>query len=203
MSDAGDEIRWARRVRQDQIRRLYTLDAKGIVDEELIDEVGYGLYARCESIRVATEAHGGRAACRKCGAIIEHRWEKDRPMVCGACGWETTWGAYLKLYQRRQLHGGNAYPFFLEYLERWPKARTSRDKLLAIDWLIHACHVATGMPWARPAATNLIEGSATELTRFLDELAYGPGSTPGLGETRAAWQRLREERFFPGSRGKR
>jgi hypothetical protein len=36
----ADEIRWSRRVKPEMIRRLYTLDAKGIVDEDLINEVG-------------------------------------------------------------------------------------------------------------------------------------------------------------------
>ncbi|MEX2225792.1 MAG: hypothetical protein WEB52_05000 [Dehalococcoidia bacterium] len=40
----ADEIKWARRVRPETIRRLYTLDAKGIVDDELIDEVGYAFF---------------------------------------------------------------------------------------------------------------------------------------------------------------
>lgn len=194
-----DEVRWARRVPKDKIRRLYTLDAKGIVDEELIDDVGYSIYARCESIRLVTEAHAGRVTCPRCAAAIERpHGDKEAPLGC-ECGWETRWGEYLKSYQRKQLFGGNAFPAFQEFLERWSKARTPRDKLLAIDWLIHACHLPANFPWARPAATNLIEGTASELAAFLDELAYGDGSTPGLGETREAWQRLRAEKFFPGS----
>ena len=63
-----DEIKWARRVRPETIRALYTLDAKGIVDEELIDEVGYAMLARCESIRTVTRAHSGRATCPRCKA---------------------------------------------------------------------------------------------------------------------------------------
>ncbi|MBI5289694.1 MAG: hypothetical protein HY873_12045, partial [Chloroflexi bacterium] len=51
MMAGADEIQWARRVKPEVIRRLYTRDAKGIVDEELIDEVGYAMYARCHSIR--------------------------------------------------------------------------------------------------------------------------------------------------------
>ena len=59
----ADEIKWSRRVKPVSIRRLYTLDAKGIVDEDLINEVGYAMYARCLSIRTATRAHSGRAMC--------------------------------------------------------------------------------------------------------------------------------------------
>jgi len=199
----SDELKWARRVHRDKICRLYLLDAKGIADEELVNDVGYATYARCESIRIATEAHHGRVACRKCGDVIERAGHDKSELLRCACGWSKTWGEYLTSYQRKQLYGGSALADFLAFLERWPSARTYRDKLLAIDTLIHACHLPPRMPWARPAATNLIEGTASELAVFLDELAYGPQSTAGLDEGRAEWQRVRSERFFPGARGPR
>ena len=196
-----DEIRWARRVRQDKIRRLYTLDAKGIVDEELIDEVGYAMLARCESIRIATRAHAGKATCPRCGAKVEHAWKKHEPLEC-ACGWGTTWGEYLKTYQGKQLYGGNAYPMFRAFIDRWPAARTPRDKMLAIDALIHAVHGQFQGAMARPAACNLIEGTARELIGFLDELAYGPQSTEGIAESRREWDaQVDASRFAAWKRG--
>lgn len=184
--DGADEVRYARRVRQDKIRRLYALDAKGIIDGELIDDVGYAMLARCESIRIATRAHAGKATCPRCRAKVEHNWVKTEPLVC-PCGWATTWGAYLKTYQGRQLHGGNAYPAFRAFIDRWPAARSPRDKMLAIDALIHAVHGEFRGGPGRPAACNLIEGTAKELVRFLDELAYGDASTPGIAEARASY----------------
>jgi hypothetical protein len=71
-------------------RRLYALDAKGVQDEEPVNEAGYAIYARCESIRIATEAHAGRATCRSCRAAMPHRWVRDEPLVCESCGWATT-----------------------------------------------------------------------------------------------------------------
>jgi hypothetical protein len=182
----ADELRYARRVRPDKIRRLYTLDAKGIVDDELIDEVGYAMFARCQSIRVATRAHAGKATCPRCRSRIDHQWDKAAALRC-ACGWETTWGEYLKSYQGKQLHGGQAYPIFRSFIDRWPEARTPRDKMLAIDALIHACHGEWQGGPGRPAACNLIEGSMSELIPFLDELAYGPQSSEGIAEARAEW----------------
>lgn len=182
----ADEIKWARRVRQDKIRRLYTLDAKGIIDEELIDDVGYAMLARCEAIRTATRAHFGRAACPRCTSIIEHNGDKDALLSC-ACGWSTTWGEYHRTYKGKQLVGGGAYPMFRAFIERWPQARTPRDKMLAIDALIHAAHGEFKGGMGRPAACNLIEGTMHELVRFLDDLAYGDASTAGLRETKAQW----------------
>jgi hypothetical protein len=182
----ADEIKWARRVQPDKIRRLYALDAKGIVDEELIDEIGYAMYARCLSIRDATRAFFGRANCPRCRAEVKHDGQKDDVLVC-ACGWSTTWGEFHRTYKRKQLFGGNAYPVFAAFINRWPLARTARDKMLEIDGLIHSVHDDAQGRWARPAACNLIEGRMTELIPFLDELAYGPQSTPGVDEHRRAW----------------
>jgi len=188
----ADEIRWARRVPQETIRRLYTLDAKGIVDQELIDEAGYAFYARCLHIQVVTRAHFGRATCPRCRSEIRRAsddwraWRKDERMGC-SCGWNTTWGEYQRSYKGKQLVGGNAYPVFKAFVNRWPLARTPRDKMLEIDGLIHACHEDALKRWARPAACNLIEGRMTEMIPFLDELAYGPQSTVGLEERRREW----------------
>jgi len=38
------EVQWAPRVNPSTIRRLYEIDARGIADEDLIDEVGYALF---------------------------------------------------------------------------------------------------------------------------------------------------------------
>ncbi len=188
----ADEVRWSRRVKPEVIRRLYTLDAKGVVDEDLINEVGYAMYARCLSIRAVTRAHAGKAMCPRCRSDVLRadpdwkRWKKDEPMVC-PCGWETTWGAYHKTYQGKQLHGGGAYPMFRGFIDRWAASRTPRDKMLAIDALIHECHGQFKGAMGRPAACNLIEGTMHELVDFLNELAYGDLSTPGVGEVRTRW----------------
>ena len=183
----ADEIKWARRVKPEKIRRLYTLDAKGIVDEELIDEVGYAMYARCCSIRAATRAHGGKAECPRCRSIITHSWKKQEALTC-TCGWQATWGEYLKSYQGKQLHGGQAYGMFRGFIDRWPEAKSPRDKMLAIDAMIHACHGEWRGAIGRPAVCNLVEGTMYELVAFLDELAYGDQSTPGIGESGARWK---------------
>jgi hypothetical protein len=49
-----ERIQWANRVSQIKIWQLYQSDARGILDEELIDEVGIALYARAQSILLLT-----------------------------------------------------------------------------------------------------------------------------------------------------
>jgi len=180
----ANSLRWARRVHPDVIRRLYASDARGIQDEDLVNEAGYAIYARCESIRVATEAHFGRATCSRCRSVIVRAgWSKEELMRCD-CGWSLTWAEYHQTYKRKQLVGGKAYPFFTEFIESWPGMKMYRDKLLAIDKLIHALHVDATHGFARPAACNLIECTLREALALMNELAYGASSTPGVSDTK-------------------
>ena len=114
-------------------------------------------------------------------------WTKDEPMVC-ACGWETTWGEYHKTYKGKQLLGGNAYPHVPRVHRPLAACRARRaTRCSPSTRLIHACHGRAQERYARPAACNLIEGRMSELIPFLDELAYGPQSSPGVQEQRRTW----------------
>jgi hypothetical protein len=87
---SDEKICWARHVSREKIRQLYRQDAQGIVDEELIDEVGTALYARCQSILLLSSAQ----VCRpRRGEVFGVRWEDecddDDVAVCptAGCGW--------------------------------------------------------------------------------------------------------------------
>jgi hypothetical protein len=181
---------WAPRVAQWKVRRLYENDAAGICDEELIDDVGTLLLARCESFITAVEATAGRAACPRCGSVVNHRGDRSELLRC-ACGWELSWGEYFGTIQHRQLSGAEpVLALFRDYLARYPAARAPHQKVLQIDRLLHGFHwfFKNNTP-TRPVAINLIEGRLGEVLALLDELSYGPGSTRGLPETRAEWER--------------
>jgi hypothetical protein len=109
--------------------------------------------------------------------------DDGRAIRCASCDWQEARGTYHKTFQGKQLRGLNFEPELDAYLTNFPRARTGREKMLAIDMLIHAVHTGT----AKPAATNLLAGKAGELTLFLDRLAYGEGSTPGVEGRKAAW----------------
>jgi hypothetical protein len=68
MEGTSVPIRWAPKVRQEQIWRLYQNDARGLIDEELIDEVGWALYSRCQSILWVTDRN--RVPCPRCHHVI-------------------------------------------------------------------------------------------------------------------------------------
>jgi predicted RNA-binding Zn-ribbon protein involved in translation (DUF1610 family) len=182
---------WAPRIRQSLIRRLYETDARGIYDDELLDEVGWGLVARCESFITAVEAARGRVKCPSCGQVVEHRADPAEQLRCRACGWEMPWRDYFKTFQHKQLSGAEAVlALFQEFVDQFPSVRDPRQKMLLIDRLIHGFHYNLHYGPTRAAGVNLIEGRYHEVVEFLDRLSYGPGSTPGTRQARREWRQV-------------
>ena len=184
-------VQWASRVNPVLVRRLYETDARGIVDEELIDKVGYALYARCQSILQATEAHAGRVICPACGTLVIRAsppQDKGAMLDCAGCGWRVRWADYFKTIQDKHLVGGGAVAFHAEFVERFRSATSPQAKMLAIDRLIHAFHWELVQRPGRSAARELIYAkNYQELLTFLDTLTYGEQSSPTLRATKAAW----------------
>lgn len=192
-------VRWARPVRPDKVRRLYETDARGITDEALIDDVGCALFLRCRSILAVTQAARGRVTCPRCAQTISragtgnNAQSRAERLHCASCGWHTTWDRYRQTYQGQQLYGAGGVEAFQTFLTRFDQAHTAREKLFAIDRLIHAFHynltAGAKKPTAsRPAAANVLEGSLADVVGFLDRLSHGDAATPEMRETRAAYE---------------
>jgi hypothetical protein len=62
------------------------------------------------------------------------------------------------------------------YLHGYPLARTTEERMVCIDQLIHAFHISlqTG-GFNRSFANNLIEGSHDQVVELLDGLSAAPG----------------------------
>ncbi len=201
---------WAPRLRKSLIWQLYENDARGILDEELIDEAGWAIYSRCKSFNAAVEAVRGKVECPACSQVIQHSVQPDELLHCPGCGWELPWRDYFHTIQHQQLSGDvQVTDLFQGFIDRFPSARTPQEKMLLIDALLHGFHwnMITGP--RRATAVNLIQGRYHEVVEFLDRLSYGPGSTPGLKEAHAewrgkiefaaqAWQDTRLKRLFEG-----
>ena len=180
---------WAPRIAQEDIRRLYALDAAGIYDEELLDKIGWGLKARCESFLNANQAVAGNITCPSCsGEIHHHATSKKDLLTCPSCQWSATWGDYFATIQHKQLSGAEpVLVFFAEFVERFPQAKTAQEKMFRIDRLLHGFHYYGKTP-TRPVAINLIEGRLSEVMDFLDALSFSEHSTDGVQQQRAEWQ---------------
>jgi hypothetical protein len=179
---------WAPRLPRALIRRLYELDAQGIYDNDLLDEVGWGLYHRCQSFIAAVEAVRGRAACPRCGAIVLHQVQPEEILGC-TCGWQLPWKDYFRTIQRKQLSGADpVLQFFGEFVSGFPTAEKPTQKMLLIDRLLHGFHYHMKYGPTRATGVNLIEGNLHEVIDFLDRLTYGESSTPGIQQMRQEWR---------------
>ena len=196
MQQGRDAIRWTRRVSQSKLRRLYERFCQGIVDGELIDDVGITLYMRCRDILTIKQARQGHVRCPVCDRegrerFIERRNGLEEQIRCPTCGWEIVWHDYLRSAQRRQLHSGGATAAFEGFIQRYDRAFSPREKMLAIDRLIHEFHYSLkflpDQP-TRPAGVNLIQGRMTDVAQFLDDLTTGRLDDPELQRSREAWE---------------
>lgn len=168
-------IRWAARLPSRLLERLYESDARGLRDTELCDDVGFRLYARCQTfLRVS----GREVECPRCKTAFGVAREGPTRCPGRGCRWSTDFAAYRESVQNHYAHPGRAIGAFREFHRRYPSAKSYADKILAIDALIHSFHVdeATGEP-AKSVASKLLEGNKTDVVRFLDELsAVDPGA---------------------------
>ena len=197
MLQGRDAIRWTWRVSRTKLRQLYERFAEGIVDRELIDDVGITLYLRCRDILTVKRAREGRQVrCPICDrarqeVFVERRNGLDELIRCPVCGWEIVWHDYVRTVKRRHLNAGGATEAFEGYLARYERARSPREKMLAIDRLIHEFHFSLrelpDLP-TRPAGVNLIQGKMTAVAQFLDDLTAGRLGDPDMQRTRDAWE---------------
>jgi hypothetical protein len=143
----------------------------------------------------ATEASRGRITCPRCEHIVMRRatgpWDnRDEIVACESCGWHVRWRDYFQTFQHKHLTGGGATAMHRAFVEQFERARSPREKMLAIDRLIHTFHWELVSNPGRSAARELIYAKNNrELLTFLDRLTYGEGSTSGLREQKAVWDR--------------
>ena len=172
-------IRWAPRLRPALLKRLYDADARGIRDEELCEEVGARLHARCHTFLLVSR---GEVECPACAATF--RVERQGETRCPACAWSTTYEEYHRSKRHHEAFTGRAVAAFLEFHDSYPRARSYGERIVRIDQLIHSFHheEKTGAP-VKSVASKLLEGNKDEVVRFLDRLS---GIDP---ERKQAWRR--------------
>lgn len=170
---------WAPRLERDDISRLYSSEAKGLMDENLLDEVAYGLYARALSILEVTRVHTtGQITCPVCQESVHRNnptADKQDLLTC-RCGWELTWEKYFNTYQRKQLVGGSAIPIVQNAVDTFAACTTPEEKMRWIDNLIHAFHWQLEHGDCRLVASNFIDGNTAQIVELIYTLAYGEGS---------------------------
>ena len=179
--------RWGGRVAKHKIARLYEDDASGMHDEDLINDVAFTLLARCKSMLIVEAARNGRAACPVCEAIVAHEANKGAVLECENCDWSGSWNDYRASMDGLHLIAPGLQPFVREYIKRLPLAKTPKERMYWIDWLIHRCHwEGTALP-GQPGAVCLIRGRASDVNAFLDNLSAGTHRSPGDDHLGSLW----------------
>ena len=193
---------WAPRLRKLHIQRLYQSCGQGLLDEELVDEVGFALYSRCISLLEVSEAIRGNPPCPRCGATAQIDSAPDPFARCTACGWLCSWDEYQKTYQRKGLFAGGMEPFVKDFVHKFPATRSYPQRMVLIDTLIHRFHwESEGIDDGRPGATSLIEGKMKDIMAFLDDLTYGDKVPPEIEQTREEWRRKWHENAWSSRKG--
>jgi len=195
------EIEWSPRVSLAKIRALYVNEARGTCDDELIEEVGFGLLARCQSILEYTRAcDEGVVRCMRCAkqgqnSFIQRNMHKSSALLrCPTCGWQVRWRVYKAESENYdgQLRAGHAAAAFARYLAIYPNCRTREEKIIAIDRLIHEFHwilVKEGQPARanKTAGVNLLRGNIGQVLNLLNELTYGENTPTELLLQKSWW----------------
>ena len=195
---------WAPRLRKSQIERLYRSSGQGLIDEELIDDVGFSLYSRCSSMLQVSAAIRGNPPCPKCAATAQVDGEPTPFARCPNCGWICPWDQYQKTYQRKGLFAGGLEPFVKDFVQKFPTAPSHRARMVLIDQLIHRFHWESDdndNPNGRPGATSLIEGTMKDIVEFLDRLTFGDEIPPEIERTREEWRRKWQANAWSQGRG--
>ena len=183
---------WAKQIKRETILKLYSLHAKGIFDDDLVDEVAYAMFARAESIIKVTKAHSeGILKCPVCSHIIHYNVYNPNYVVLCECGWNVTRTGLHKTYKGKQLVGGAAISIIEDAVKSFPAKASYNDKMFWIDKIIHSFHgelndmrEKTGLAF-RPVARNFIEGSLLQVVDLIYYLAHG--DSPDFVKSRAEW----------------
>ena len=198
MKQGRDALTWSPLLPKGRLRQLYLTEARGIYDDELIEDVGMYLYMRCKDILTVHRAREDKKVrCPVCqGAqrdtLIQRCGGRSEVLTCPVCGWKIVWEDYLKAVKRKQLNAGGAVKAFENFVNDFGNTDSARTRMLAIDRLIHEFHYSAKerpeQP-TRPVGANLIAGHLESVIEFLDKLTAGEFCAPEMKSVRDEWNR--------------
>lgn len=165
-----NRYRWSPKVSRQDLKRLYEADSKGLLDEELVDKIGFTLYARCVQGRDTwQDIEHGRLKCHHCGNMLY----SEKLMQC-SCGYQYIFRDYMRSFRKENMPSGAATHIFNAFIVDWEKARNYQRKMQLIDNLIHEFHInLTSGVKGRFVGINLIDGTKKQIADLILTLAYG------------------------------
>jgi hypothetical protein len=166
-----NKYKWAEKVSRNKLIKLYQDEAKGLLDEDLLDDIGYTFYTRCKQARDTREhLEEGEIICHFCGAV--HKAADYTALIACPCGNYYTYREYRRSCNSNNVPGGRATEIFKAFMDKWLRCKSVSEKMLAIDELVHECHVSamTGVK-GRSVCMNLVEGTLSQIKNMLEMLA--------------------------------
>lgn len=160
---------WPAKLDIHKLKKLYMLDAKGIYDEVLADEVGLILYIRCKYGKEDMERiEKSIIRCHNCGKEIGGEGDFRQ---C-ECGYQYSFREYRRSFRRNNMPTGAAAKVFDEYMVKWSLAKGYSEKMILIDTLLHEFHLSlVSGAVHRPVAMNFIDGTRKQVEEVIGELA--------------------------------
>ena len=169
--------RWSPKLSRQILIKLYKKDELGIQDEELVDEVGYTLSARCLQGRDESRLkESGKLKCHHCGETLQAK-SRVTLMEC-KCGHQYIFRDYMRSFRTNNMPSGAAAAIFNAFIENWQYAKGYTTKMRLVDNLIHEFHINlnSGVK-GRFVGINLIEGTKKQIGDLILDLAYGGGNS--------------------------
>lgn len=166
-----NKCKWADKVSRNKLVKLYQDEAKGLLDEDLLNEIGYTFYTRCKQARDTRERlEKGEIICHYCGTV--HQAASYTALISCPCGYYYTYREYRRSCNANNVPGGRAAEIFRAFSDNWLLCKSVSEKMLLIDRLVHECHVSTmtGVK-GRSVCMNLMDGTLTQIKDMLDMLA--------------------------------
>ena len=165
-----NDCRWPAMVSRRDLKRLYESDAKGMMDEALLNDIGFTMYTRCVISREVYDLmEKGKVKCLHCGKVLEYA----ELMEC-SCGQRYTYREYRQSYRANNMPRGEASGIFDKFTADWERVKENAAKMRLIDNLIHEFHISSiAGTRNRPVGVNLIQGTKEQVTALIEELAYG------------------------------
>ena len=169
VSDKYNIFCWPDKLDIYKLNKLYKLDAKGIHDEVLADEIGLTLYLRCQ--------YGKDDMQRMEKNII--RCHGCHNELAGAsdfrqceCGYQYSYREYRRSFRKNNMPTGAASKIFADYMKKWRVAKNYNEKIVLIDTLLHEFHLSLiSGATHRPVAMNFIDGTRKQVEQVITNLA--------------------------------
>lgn len=160
---------WPEKLDISKLNQLYWKDAKGICDEELVDEVGLTLYIRCKYGNDDMEyMERYSVRCHNCGKEVPG----DNDFRECTCGYQYSYREYRRSFRRNNMPTGAAAHVFQKYMAQWSMAKGYQEKMILIDTLLHEFHLSLiSGAVHRPVAMNFIDGSRKKVEEIIEKLA--------------------------------